>query len=53
VAAVRAFDADAKEVAMKIEKPRRIYTVEPVRSPVPAEPAKTPPAEPRRPAPAK
>jgi hypothetical protein len=39
---------------MKIGKPRRIYTVEPVRAPVPAEPAKEPDrVEPAKPVPAK
>lgn len=39
---------------MKIGKPRRIYTVEPVRVPVPAEPAKEPDrVEPAKPVPAK
>ena len=36
---------------MKIGKPRRVYTVEPVRTPVPAEPDKAPP--PAKPVPSK
>jgi hypothetical protein len=36
---------------MKIGKPRRVYTVEPVRIPVPAEPLKAPP--PAKPVPSK
>jgi hypothetical protein len=39
---------------MKIGKPRRVYTVEPVRTPVPAEPERSPePKEPAKPVPSK
>ena len=39
---------------MKIGKPRRVYTVEPVRTPVPAEPDHSPaPKEPAKPVPSK
>jgi hypothetical protein len=39
---------------MKIGKPRRVYTVEPVRTPVPAEPERLPaPKEPAKPVPSK
>jgi hypothetical protein len=39
---------------MKIGKPRRVYTVEPVRTPVPAEPDRSPePKEPAKPVPSK
>jgi hypothetical protein len=38
---------------MKIGKPRRVYTVEPVHAPVPAEPERSPEKEPAKPVPSK